>query len=33
MSTLGVVSLALAVVFGVLYVVRRRSRLSKEDRD
>jgi len=33
MSTVGVISLAIAVVFGVLYVVRRRSRLSREDQD
>ena len=33
MSTTGVVALVIAVVFGVLYVVRRRSRLSREDQD
>ena len=33
MSTVGVVSLALAVVFAVLYVVRRRGRLGRGDRD
>jgi hypothetical protein len=33
MSTVGVIALALAVVFGVLYVIRRRGRLSREDQD
>ena len=33
MSTTGVIALVIAVVFGVLYVVRRRSRLSREDED
>jgi hypothetical protein len=33
MSTMGLVSLIIAVVFGILYMMRRRSRLSREDRD
>jgi hypothetical protein len=33
MSTTTMVALVVAIVFGILYVVRRRSRLSREDRD
>jgi hypothetical protein len=33
MSTTGLVSLVIAIVFGILYMLRRRSRLSREDQD
>jgi hypothetical protein len=33
MSTTATIALVVAIVFGILYVVRRRSRLSQEDRD
>jgi hypothetical protein len=33
MSTTTLVALVVAIVFGILYVVRRRNRLSREDRD
>jgi hypothetical protein len=33
MDTTSMVSLGLAIVFTVLYVLRRRARLAREDRD
>jgi hypothetical protein len=33
MNTTSMVSFGLAVVFTVLYVLRRRARLAREDRD
>ncbi len=33
MSTTSLVSLVIAIVFGVLYIMRRRSRLRREDQD
>ena len=33
MNTTSLVSLGMAIVFTVLYVLRRRSRLAREDQD
>lgn len=33
MSTVQIVALVVLVVFALLYIARRRSRLSREDRD
>jgi uncharacterized membrane protein len=33
MNTTSMVSLAMAIVFTVLYVLRRRNRLAREDQD
>jgi hypothetical protein len=33
MSTTTLIAVIIAIVFGILYVLRRRTRLSREDRD
>jgi hypothetical protein len=33
MNTTTLIALVIAIVFGVLYVMRRRSRLRREDQD